>query len=367
MHKVTFYPIGNADCSFIELNNGQNILFDYAHTKIAEDEKDLRIDLKTTILEKMDEKEKDYIDVVAFTHADEDHYKGFSDIFYLEHAKKYQDDSRLKINDLWIPAELIVETELPSEAKILQSEGRYRLKAKKGIKIFSRPEAIKCWFEKEGLNIDNFRDLFVDAGKYVPGFSFKKNDLEIFVHSPFSILEDGKYVDRNLGSIVVQFNFIVNSQETRMILSADTPYDNWQKIVNITKFKRNNERLNWDIFKIPHHCSYNSLGPEKGKTKTIPVEEVSWLLDQGNFRGYIISNSNPIKEVESDQPPHFQAKNCYKEKIAKLNCEFIVTMEFPKESDPKPLVIEIDESGSKVIKRTLGFTPILTKPAKRAG
>jgi len=367
MHKITFYPLGNADSSLIELENGQNILFDYAHVKCSEDEEDLRIDLKTNILEKMEEKGKDNFDVVAFSHADEDHYQGFSDILFLKHANKYQEGFRLKINELWIPAAVVVETGLKSEGKILQAEARHRIKEKTGIKVFSRPEALKDWFDKEGLDINHFRHLFVDAGKLVPGFNIDENNVEIFVHSPFAIIEDSKHVDRNLNSIVVQFTFSVNAQITRVIMSADTHYGNWQSIVNITKNKNRSERLNWDIFKIPHHCSYNSLGPEKGSTKTIPVEEVSWLLEQGNNRLKIISTSNPIKNEESDQPPHFQAKNCYKDFTGIKDGEFLVTMEFPREASPQPLEIEIDESGASTIKRNIGSAVLISKPARRAG
>ena len=34
MHRLTFYPLGNADCCLIDLANGQKILFDYAGRKL---------------------------------------------------------------------------------------------------------------------------------------------------------------------------------------------------------------------------------------------------------------------------------------------------------------------------------------------
>ena len=60
MHRLTFYPIGNADCCYIELDNGQNILFDYTHSKNFEDENDLRVDLKTMVSDKLEDKRKTY-------------------------------------------------------------------------------------------------------------------------------------------------------------------------------------------------------------------------------------------------------------------------------------------------------------------
>jgi len=368
MHRLTFYPIGNADCCFIELDNKQNILFDYAHYKKAEDNTDLRIDLKTIISDKLVEKKKNYFDIVAFTHADEDHINGFSDMFFLLHAKKYQDENRVVINELWVPAAIICESNLPEEAKILQAEARYRLKNRKGIRIFSKPSMLKKWFESEKLKIEDYLDLMVDAGQFVPNYCLEKDDVEIFVHSPFAKRKDKEEIDRNTDAIVVQFTFQINDKLTRLILSADTPYDNWVDIVNITRAHKRPERLNWDIYKLPHHCSYQSLSNEKGKEKTVPVEEVKWLLSQGNQNSKIISSSDVIPNKDTDQPPHYQAANCYKEIIKTFEGEFLVTMEFPKKEKPEPLVIEIDEQGSTTIKRNIGAVGIIAnQPSHRAG
>jgi hypothetical protein len=368
MHRLTFYPIGNADCCFIELDNGQNILFDYTHSKNFEDENDLRVDLKTMVSDKLEDKRKTYFDVVAFTHADEDHIKGFSDLFYLEHAKKYQDVNRIKIAELWIPAAVICETGLPEEAKILQTEARYRLKNKKAIRIFSKPTMLKKWFENEGLDFDDYKHLMIDAGQFIPNYSLEKDNLEIFVHSPFAKRNDKEEIDRNTDSIVVQFTFQINNILTKMLLSADTPYENLIDIVNITRAHNRPEKLNWDVLKLPHHCSYQSISSEKGKEKTIPVEEAKWLINQGNELAKIISTSNSIPAENTDLPPHFQAANCYKELIKKFNGEFIVTMEFPKKEKPEPVEIEIDENGATTLKRNRGaFGIITTRSAERAG
>ncbi|MCK6649554.1 MAG: hypothetical protein L6Q66_07855 [Bacteroidia bacterium] len=368
MHKVTFFPLGNADCCLIELENNKNLMFDYAHCREAEDDNDLRIDLKSKIQDKMEEKELDYLDYVAFTHADDDHIRGFSDIFYLEFAAKYQEGERIKINELWVPASVIVEKGLTGEAKILQSEARYRLKNKSRIKIFSRPSMLKEWFEENELNPDNFSGFLIDAGQIIPGLNLKNDKVEIFVHSPFAKRNEEEVIDRNLSSIVVQLKFEANNENTYLILGADTPYENWQDIVNITKKKNREEKLKWDIFKLPHHCSYLSLSSEKGKTKTEPRAEVMWLFEQGNEKCKIVSTSKIIENEDTDLPPHYQAANYYKELVKGKNGEFLVTMEHPKKSKPEPIEIEIDSLGCTVLKRNIGTLGILTnRPAPRAG
>lgn len=101
MPKLTFYPVDNADSCFIELDNKQLILIDYANLCDPENKEDLRIDLESEIKATLEQKNKDSIDenkdsidVVAFTHLDRDHIGGASTLFYLEHAAKYQDNNR---------------------------------------------------------------------------------------------------------------------------------------------------------------------------------------------------------------------------------------------------------------------------------
>ena len=132
MHKLTFYPLGNADCCLIDLDNGQKILFDYADVGDSNDDDDLRIDLPAKLRADLEAAEKDSYDVVAITHADKDHIKGFSDFFYLQHAKKYQNGDRIKIDTLWVPAAVILETTSNEDHRILRAEARYRTETRRG-------------------------------------------------------------------------------------------------------------------------------------------------------------------------------------------------------------------------------------------
>jgi hypothetical protein len=129
-------------------------------------------------------------------------------------------------------------------------------------------------------------------------------------------------------------------------LSADTTYEVWTSIVNVTKYHKREDRLRWNIFKLPHHCSYTALGPEKGKDITTPVAEVKWLYeDQCEPSPYIISTSDPIPTGDQDQPPHRQAANFHKGVMAEKDGDFIVTMEHPDTANPKPIEFEIRTEG----------------------
>lgn len=370
MHKITFFPLGNADCCLIDLDNGRKMLFDYAHCRNPEDDKDLRIDLFAALHENLATANRDYFDVTAFTHADDDHIKGASDFFYLEHANKYQGNGRIKINELWVPAAMIVEENLNGEAKIIRAEARYRLKEGKRVRVFSRPDRLKDWLENEGIKLEHRKHLITDAGELVPGSNKLSDGVEFFVHSPFAKrMEDG-LIDRNEDSLILHATFNFNGQETRFMLIGDTTYEVLTEIVNITKYHKRETRLAWDIFDVPHHCSYLALSNERGKDKTEPVPDVKWLFEQGAKGGILVSPSKPIpKNDEDPQPPHRQAANYYKEVAYKISGDFAVTMEHPTETNPKPLVITIDNSGATLKKLIItgGAAGGGNRPAPRAG
>jgi len=294
MHKVKFYPVGNGDCSQIILENGRRLLFDYCHRAEAEDPDDPRIDLAATLRQELEDANRKHYDVTAFTHLDDDHIAGSTDFLYLEHSSKYQSANRIKMAELWVPAAMILEEGVTGEKRVLRQEARYRLKQGHGIRVFSKPEKLKDWLESEGLGLESRGSLITDAGQLVPGFSTLADGVEFFVHSPFAKHLDGETIQRNEAALILHATFVVAGRETRYLMVGDSEWEVMADIVNITRNKRRDDRLKWDIYNVPHHCSYLALGPEKGKEWTEPVNEVQWLLDQGQHGCILISSSDPI-------------------------------------------------------------------------
>ena len=248
----------------------------------------------------------------------------------------------------------------------MRAEARHRLKQGKGIRIFSKPDLLEEWLEEQELKLKDREDLITNAGETVPGFDKSSEGVEFFVHAPFSESVDDDIV-RNDAALVVQATFEYETEDTRLILGADIDYKVWENIVRITQHYKQNKRLEWDVFKISHHCSYTSLSDEKGEEKTTPVSNVEWLFEQGLDKAKLVSTSDPIPTKDTDQPPHRQAANYYKDIAANIEGEFKVTMEHPKESAPEPLVITIDASKATVEKRSVGTSSITTRSAPRAG
>ena len=155
---------------------------------------------------------------------------------------------------------------------------------------------------------------------------------------------------------------------------SDVTHEIIADIVDITKGRNREGRLEWDVAKLSHHCSYLSIGPDKGEDKTKPVPQVKWLYEKQQQDGAtIVSPSEPIpakgtKEDEDCYPPHRQAANYYKGAVEEPDDQFKVTMEHPRKSSPKPIVIDIDESKATVQARALlAAAPALAVRAPRAG
>lgn len=358
MHKLTFYPLGNAETLRIDLENGRQILIDYADRRDPNNTFDLRCDLPALLKADLTAAKRTDYDVVVFTHLDDDHICGSKEFFYFEHSKALQGDGRVKMTEMWVPAFAVLESSLDGDARAIRNEARYRLKEGngEGIRVFSAPGTLKEWFESNGLDIDDYRrrGVVLDAGKVVPTFSLGEDDAEFFIHSPFaSRTEDGTLHVRNTDAIVMQAVFRQGTSTTRFMITADIPYDQLDEIIQVTQFKKNGERLSWDINDIPHHCSYTALNEEKGKEETEPTENIRWYYEQGLPAGIIVSSSDPIPNEDTDQPPHRQAATYYESVVAEAGGQFLVTMEHPKKSAPEPLVIEITDRGAALKRSTV--------------
>lgn len=373
MHQIIVYPIGNAETIQIVLENGRRLLFDYANMRCSSDASDLRCDLLGILKEDLKAAGRDAFDVVAITHVDNDHVRGCGEFLWLDHAAKYQGEGRIKIEELWVPAAAVCENGLEDDSRLIRAEARYRLRQGKGIRVFSAPTVLENWFEDNKLDLEEYRKngLVIDAGNLVPGFSLEKDQVEFFVHSPFATrTQDGILLIRNKDAIAMQASFRQGERLTRFFISADLSYEEIAAIIDVTKFHKREERLQWDIYDVPHHCSYLGIGPFKGEDKTEPTTAVSFLMDQGQKGGILLSSSWEIPDNDEDkQPPHRQAAAYYREVASDIQGEFIVTMTHPKSSEPKPLTIELSAQGATLQKKAVATAAVrsLSRPAPRVG
>lgn len=369
MASITFYPIGNADCCLIKTDMGNKFLFDFADTRNPDDKTDKRIPLIDAVRTDLDWPKCKEIDVLAITHGDDDHVRKICDCFFLESNKACQSDDHIKFKELWIPANLLTEVGSEDHTKVIRQEARHRFRAGKGIRVFSRPESLRDWCNREKIDFDSKAHLLTDAGQLVPGWERAQQGIDFFVHSPFAHRQDEGFDDRNGNCLVMQAVLRSGGRDTKFLITADSISENWQEMVNITRNHGNDERLSWDLLKIPHHCSYLSMSTEIGKGKTIPTDEFAWLLEQGGFRGAIVSTSKVIPSVSDSLPPHAETFATYQDASKKINAQIYVTMSFPTAANPGRLKFEV--SGVGLVKpqnvSAAIITSVVTNHAPRNG
>ena len=350
--RIQTFPLGNADTLRLDLADDRKVLIDFAAVRNGDDTNDKRCDLPAELRADLEKAGRDYFNAVCITHLDQDHCKGFGDFFWLEHASKYQDGDRIKIQELWVPAAAILEDNLKDDARIIRSEARHRLREGKGIRVFSLPERLKQWMEDEGIDYDSRKQLIVDAGRLVPGYSKDGPErAEFFVHCPFAWRQDeNTVVARNEDSIVMHVTIVEGNRESKVFLASDVDHETLSAIVQTSRKHNNDHRLQWDVMKLPHHCSYLSLGPDRGENETKPISDVKYLFeDMRQNRSYIVSPSLAIPEKgaddDNDQPPHREAANYHRRVSNESDGEFTVTMEYPSKSKPKSFAYKVTALG----------------------
>lgn len=381
-HQVIFYPVGNGDTTQLVMAGGRRVLFDFCHREKGGDEDAPEIDLKAQLKADLKAANRDYFDVVAFTHADNDHIQGSTEFFELQYAECYQGDDRMKIRELWVPAAMLLEEadrdQQSDEFVILRQEARHRLLEGQDIRVFSKPQALMDWLEpklKERGEAVSARDhLFVDAGTLVPGFTLAVDGVEFFCHSPFIKHCDDGDIIRNSAALVFNVRFDADGEAYDYLEVGDAEHGDLEDIVEITRYHGNDDRLEWDLFNIPHHCSYKALSDDKGDDETEPTDMVKNLLRMGKSDAYIVSCSKPIPDdreaYKQTQPPHIQARKAYKRYLDEVGGrKFLVTMEEPNAFKPEPITFEIEKGGVTWTRAAtaLGAATIITSRPPRAG
>jgi hypothetical protein len=370
MHKLTFFPLGNADTTLISLENGKDCLFDFANVANPDDPADQRAKVDVELRDYMKSRGKDTFEIVGFTHGDTDHTKGSDQFFHFDRFPSLQGNGRFKIKELWVPAGMIVERNSDDDARLLRQEARYRLREGYGIRVFSRPQQLSDWFESEGIQIESRSHLITDAGQIAPGPTLLADGVEFFAHSPFGHRQDEQTViDRNENCFAFQARFSVDGTTTDLLMLSDVEHASLTAIIDITRKHQHDDRLHWDVCKIPHHCSAFSLNAEKGSTKTTPTASIDWLYGNRGNGAIFVCSSGVIPVGEMTQPPHFQAANYYKDKINEVVLgKWLVTMSEPSASNPKKIEIEIGSHGAKHLLRTaVGGAAMTGRSGPRVG
>lgn len=359
-HKLKFYPVNNGDTVLITLKDETTILIDSNIRETGKDSDGNQIyDVKKDLLDSLKKRDNNYhLDLFVLTHPDEDHCRGFAKHFYQGNPDNYGYSNRkvdeIIIDEMWVTS-LLFNCCSNDDSKAFKKEAERRRKLwddndKNKDKPGNKIRMIGYDGDKRFDNVPSSTPG--ETQNLINGNA--KNDFEFFIHSPFktSLVTASAEKDANFSSIVVQARFKVNASDenfcTYVLLGGDSDHNIWAKIWEISTKKSNNneDKLEWDIFLAPHHCSWTYFNNvpygDKEENKT-PKDTSLKILDKKIGNGQIIASSKLIKKND-DNPPHYQAKNEYIKKLNKKE-DFIELAKEPKESEPKPIVFKVTLKG----------------------
>lgn len=375
-HIIKYYPVGNADCTLIKLDNGMTIIVD---CQILEDltdghGKQVMFDVKADLMSelKKDASGRPYVDLFISTHPHDDHCKGFGGNFYYGDVTDYDKDKNedeIIIEELWItPRGLKNNLSDPAEEVRREAIRRRKLYDDDAAFTGSNGNYLRIIGYDQDKEFDS-RYCYVPGKKvsYVHGTSLSW--LEIFIHAPFKedVETSKKYDDKNATSIVVQFGFKIEGYidiKSRVLMGGDAEYDIWQHIIDNNT---DDEKLKWNIFLAPHHCSWSFFNDSDNKKEIKPSAEAVLDKQIGSF-AHIVASSNEIKNDDKN-PPCYEAKQQYVKKLKSGSSHFLNTATFRKDgSIPQPIVFKITECG-KTLKETttVAGSSTIANPAPRAG
>lgn len=376
-HKIKFYPVGNGDNVLVTLTDNTSIIIDCQFHDCEETSDGIAVyDVKSDILEEIqkDRNDNPFVDLFINTHPHDDHCKGFETHFYCGdpdlYTKSNQDKNNIIIGELWV-TQMAFSNDLCNDGEAIRRE------AKRRKKLFDEnsPHSDKLGNRIRIIGY-NDKDEYQERLHYIPGstitFINGKNSsyLSVFIHAPFKsdLIRGQADKDCNATSIVAQMNF--RNQKygnivSQFIFGGDADHYVWEKILEKSKSNGNEDKLNWDLFLAPHHCSWSFFNDRPQKDNANPQDYSLKFLDYKNPGAHIIASSKKIENKEPN-PPHYEAKQEYEKKVG--STRFKNTGININENAPQPLVYVIDENGPILQKKaTIASASVLSSNIPRAG
>ncbi|MEM5497654.1 hypothetical protein WNY77_09645 [Paraglaciecola mesophila] len=358
---ISFFPVGNGDMTLIQTDSGRNILID-CHIRSGDEHPDVINQLKEKLTRDSDERL--FIDLLVWSHPDEDHCKGIDEHFHLGSPGDWSDKKDLIfVNEIWSSPMVYRRADknhkLCDDAKALNREVKRRVKYFEDNKVCDVGNYVLILGNDENGKTDNIQDIVMqlDSGhSYINNVNDYGFSARLLGPSPKAELdEDEEKLGKNHSSVIMNYTITSGSNAVNFLSGGDAEVICWENLLKRMNDNDTKAYLEYDVLQAPHHCSWHSLSYEslsKAKENGVVAEtsvEAIEALSKAKNSAFIISSSNTIEDNEKD-PPAYKAKEEYEEIIDKVAGSFKCVNDHKNNNDENvPLEIVISSTGTKVL------------------
>ena len=180
----------------------------------------------------------------------------------------------------------------------------------------------------------------------MPGNDINVVDNKEQEHFRFTVLApvkadtDDELAGRNDTSIVLLGKFDGDDvdEAVRALFGGDSGAPIWERIAEVN----GKDKLDWDIFLAPHHCSWHFFSDKSHKDDPTPTDASLDVIDRRRDGAWVVASSKPLED-DDDDPPSYAAAEIYMGAVGLDN--FICTGETPSRKTPLPILFLMTANG----------------------
>lgn len=321
----TFWPVGTGDSTTIGIDNETVLQVDLHDLGKAADDDEVHVPIIDELVRLLPKKNgRPYLAGFALTHPDSDHILGFADLL-----------ERVDIGQIWHTPRIFREyaKDLCDDACAFKDEveRRRRVTMAKGDDTPSLDRVLVIGHDD--IFAEGKYSNFPERWRAFPGKCYSELDgidhgdaFQAFIHAPFS---DGSAGDRNETSLALHVTVQNDGGEGRVLLFGDLSYPSLRRVVDKTKEKDRQHRLNCEVLLAPHHCSKGTMyWKGKGDDESVLKQDIMDDLEEAlRDRGRVIASCDEdFSDQKGTNPPHLKARHRYEEIVD--DGHFVCTHEY---------------------------------------
>ncbi|MCU8496510.1 cobalamin biosynthesis protein CobQ [Vibrio vulnificus] len=364
--SIEFFPVDNGDMTLITTKNKKRILIDCNYRQPSDDV----VDVKSMLRERLDRNDNNqlFIDVYLITHPDQDHTRGFTEIFHTGSPDDWKDkDDKIIINELWSSPRVFrrasrkpgndgnATNTLTEDAKAINTEAKRRANLyKDSDTVGELGDRIVILTHDEDGKTEGHEGIVADLYDEFIGKKSGLDDdsIEGLLLGPADrqdIDEEETTLSKNNSSAIVRFTISDEQGEPNYFLNGgDAEVKCWERLYDNLNEQGNTDFLEYDVLQAPHHCSWHSLS-ENSESKDIDPQPSKKAI---NALGYALSDSfivSSSRQFGEETPPSPLAREEYENILDNVEGQFLCVADEEDDSG-KPTSLLITFENGKAIK-----------------